>query len=897
MALNIISNVQLDMKAPNTVIVYANQYDSAGSVKAQLLNSGESWSVPAGAKAVVMFKKSDNIGGFYDVTEFGVAAVEIDSDRSIIYINYDPQVLTTAGRVAVQINFYQNDQRLSSFAFYTDVQASAVTSGEIASSWLFNILSQEIAQTLTVATTPQAMTDWLEANITQETGYVIDNTLTVAGAASDAQATGKMVTVSNLNPNIVANKVWVKKTPAEIQIPTCEEVDELSRQISDITIQHIPTNHAIINNETLLKKDASLSITYNNSAVDFVFPYEAGNPTVTYKISDLIIGNRYNFSCYLSSGKISQIRIDTININGGYAISNLAIATSSDNIYSASFTVPSMPSENGVGITIYFMRSLSLTASLSDFVCIEEGDVETTSINNDAIVDLGEENFNDDTNNKLEKIESIESYISDTPVLQLTEGYLTENGKISSPTVQQEKTTQRFLCSAFKAISVEYSFEESKLMWLAHIIWYNDGSIVRIIDENKSGNQFNSTIEIPKNAQEIAFSYRSFGEEPLTLTLIGINPSVISDKLQKDTASPYSIVNPFANCNVYDHLFIDIPNSTIPAESLTHINISKRLGFNMIEANTAITSDGKYIVLHGDTVNGTLCFGNAVKHIDGITDVSNIPINSKSLSWIKENLRYKSALSKYQETIPTIEEFCYTCKANNMMPVVQVPDSGIVSVVDSILGKNWIAYNASRAQTDGIILHWAGENTKTEIIQHCVDIQPPFIYCMSTPSRFNDEDLIDIVNNIHNLGCYIATAYVSEVEWQRDISLGFDAVSARWQIPAFDYGDIANISSDNNFSDLTTTGSIDANNNLVLAEGDTVGYTNTNTYFLYKMQLMVTFDGEINISMGRINEAFTSNSERAMIFTAYGFNNTPSFNITSIGDTTVKMINFKCAKV
>ena len=234
MALNIISNVQLDMKAPNTVIVYANQYDSAGSVRAQLLNSGESWAVPAGAKAVVMFKKSDKIGGFYDVTEFGVAAVEIDSDRSIIYINYDPQVLTTAGRVAVQINFYQNDQRLSSFAFYTDVQESAVTSGEIASSWLFNILSQEIAQTLTVATTPQAMTDWLEANITQETGYVIDNTLTVAGAASDAQATGKMVTVSNLNPNTVANKVWVKKTPAEIQIPTCEEVDELKSALSEI---------------------------------------------------------------------------------------------------------------------------------------------------------------------------------------------------------------------------------------------------------------------------------------------------------------------------------------------------------------------------------------------------------------------------------------------------------------------------------------------------------------------------------------------------------------------------------------------------------------------------------------------------------------------------------------
>ena len=236
MALNIISNVQLDMKAPNTVIVYANQYDSAGSVRAQLLNSGESWAVPVGAKAVVMFKKSDNIGGFYDVTEFGVAAVEIDSDRSVIYINYDPQVLTTAGRVAVQINFYQNDQRLSSFAFYTDVQASAVTSGEIASSWLFNILSQEIAQTLTVATTPQAMTNWLEEKIgaSIESGaYAIDDSLTVPRFAADAEATGKMVVVSDQNPNRTANKVWVKKTPATLEVPTMEDVDEVKSALNN----------------------------------------------------------------------------------------------------------------------------------------------------------------------------------------------------------------------------------------------------------------------------------------------------------------------------------------------------------------------------------------------------------------------------------------------------------------------------------------------------------------------------------------------------------------------------------------------------------------------------------------------------------------------------------------
>lgn len=74
----------------------------------------------------------------------------------------------------------------------------------------------------------EALTEWLEENITQETGYVIDNTLTVSGAASDAQATGKMVTVSDTNPNLTANKVWVKKTPTEIEIPTMEDLDDIS---------------------------------------------------------------------------------------------------------------------------------------------------------------------------------------------------------------------------------------------------------------------------------------------------------------------------------------------------------------------------------------------------------------------------------------------------------------------------------------------------------------------------------------------------------------------------------------------------------------------------------------------------------------------------------------------
>lgn len=243
MALNLIANITLDMLHPyaSSTIVQVNQYDTAGSIKATLLNDGVSWNVPQGAKAVVMFKKTDNIGGFYDVTELNPesAAVTVDSnDRSIIYITLDQQTTTTATTagqyVNMQVAFYQNGARLSTFAFYMQVQPSVVTSGDIHSNWLFNILSQEIAQILTDATTPEFISQWLENNITQETGYVIDDSLTIHGAASDAQATGKMVTVSDTNPGISANKVWVKKTPSEIVVPTEDEVEDLRNTLTTL---------------------------------------------------------------------------------------------------------------------------------------------------------------------------------------------------------------------------------------------------------------------------------------------------------------------------------------------------------------------------------------------------------------------------------------------------------------------------------------------------------------------------------------------------------------------------------------------------------------------------------------------------------------------------------------
>lgn len=52
--------------------------------------------------------------------------------------------------------------------------------------------------------------------------------------ALNEQTADTLVTVSNTQPSAAKNRVWVKATPSEIEIPTMDDHNELSRQLSDV---------------------------------------------------------------------------------------------------------------------------------------------------------------------------------------------------------------------------------------------------------------------------------------------------------------------------------------------------------------------------------------------------------------------------------------------------------------------------------------------------------------------------------------------------------------------------------------------------------------------------------------------------------------------------------------
>lgn len=63
---------------------------------------------------------------------------------------------------------------------------------------------------------PQIVSDWIDDNLMQETGYVIDASLTTANAAADAKAAGDLITDTDAtygaiitSPNLVDNDAWI----------------------------------------------------------------------------------------------------------------------------------------------------------------------------------------------------------------------------------------------------------------------------------------------------------------------------------------------------------------------------------------------------------------------------------------------------------------------------------------------------------------------------------------------------------------------------------------------------------------------------------------------------------------------------------------------------------------
>ena len=385
-----------------------------------------------------------------------------------------------------------------------------------------------------------------------------------------------------------------------------------------------------------------------------------------------------------------------------------------------------------------------------------------------------------------------------------------------------------------------------------------------------------------------------------------INTSVnaLNDKMQgvvDDSIVRSSIsVNPLRFKPFWSHTFIVNSTTTgatitVPNQSLAHINIAHRLGYNVIECNLLRTSDGRFICLHGTSGN----FGSEVEHIDGTTDISSVAVRTVTLEWIQTNVRYRTAISKYRTCPPTAEEFLLECKKMDMIPVVTAT-AETVPIIDSIMGKdNYIAYANSRICSAPIFTTNYSAETINDIITYCDGIGAPLFYSVLNWNTFSDSDLQTLVETLHSHGYYAVfpACYMNLQDALRVREFGFDFAPSDSFVNPFEHGNLCDISGDNDFSDFETTGSISGGIIALTANQTIVLENNLPSVFIGKALTIIGYKGSISVTLGTRTVSLSSDKYTYFWHSTYLLNCAPEFTIKATGNAEVTSIVFKASKV
>lgn len=349
----------------------------------------------------------------------------------------------------------------------------------------------------------------------------------------------------------------------------------------------------------------------------------------------------------------------------------------------------------------------------------------------------------------------------------------------------------------------------------------------------------------------------------------------------------------------YDHLFANRTGEyvTIPHESVYHIRISAKLGFNCIEANIAETSDGVFIVNHLN--NGK--FGGYFHHVDGVTDISNIAVSSVTWAWIVENVRYNSTIPKYRTRPCTLEEFLGECKQQNIIPFATATNPNMITAIENIVGKNnYIAYGATRENApNAIIYHWVSNlTTKQAILNYCNNIGKPFIFGLGNPSAFTDEKLADIIHELHQNGFMIGISY-DDTKWYKYSALGFDFNGTQYLTNRLENGNICNFDTIFNYNDFTISNGTETDGVLSFSTDGTIRPNIADTVLsLGLIDIEINFSGKIQVQTRTLfgNYTITSNDKMLYYLSAPLINGHPKITIVCYEGATIYDIKFKASK-
>ena len=150
--MNSTTYLTLDLQAPNfAVMASAKQNDTLGRQIAATLRDGSASFDATGLLCEIRYAKPDGTVGFYDTLEDDVTPA-YSIDGNVVTFTLAEQMLTVAGAVYVDLNFYAaTGEKLTAFTFTLNVEASVLDDGTIVSSDYYNVLTATLAEAAEIA--------------------------------------------------------------------------------------------------------------------------------------------------------------------------------------------------------------------------------------------------------------------------------------------------------------------------------------------------------------------------------------------------------------------------------------------------------------------------------------------------------------------------------------------------------------------------------------------------------------------------------------------------------------------------------------------------------------------------------------------------------------------------
>lgn len=294
---------------------------------------------------------------------------------------------------------------------------------------------------------------------------------------------------------------------------------------------------------------------------------------------------------------------------------------------------------------------------------------------------------------------SIKGYANNDIDFAEYDGYYAANGSILNATAEQaEKYTSLIPVCCGMRINFRMVFEDIYAGWVAYSLFDKDGVFIeRRTLEAASFRYTNKIVEIDvENACYVAFTYRTFNSEYRQVSISYYSMSY------KNLANGMKASKNLESTN-FEYLVKSVNhrgfNIVAPENTLQAFKMSKKRGFNMVEADVAFTADNVCVLLHDSTINRT------ARNSDGSELNSDIAITSITY---EQALKYDFGIWKDKSyagtSIPTFTEFIALCRNLSLHPYVELKSGtaeqikSIVNIVKSYGMKDkvtWIAFTAT----------------------------------------------------------------------------------------------------------------------------------------------------------------------------------------------------------